>query len=200
MRKILIATKNPGKLKEFTGFLKDFDVVSLKNVGIEDDVDEDGQTFEENSQKKAKFYAEASGLPSLTDDGGLEIDALNGEPGVRSRRWLGYEASDIELKEHLRKVIQGLPEDKRTARFVTVLSFALPDGRIWSQRGEVSGVLSTENMSSDYEGYPYRSFFYVPEIDKFYQDDSKLTQDEIEKINHRFKALEKLLPTIKKYI
>lgn len=157
MKKLLIATKNPGKLKELSAFLKGFDVVSLNDIGISEDVVEDGKTFEENSQKKALFYAKLSGLPSLSDDGGLEIDALNGEPGIKSRRWLGYEATDEELKDHVRKVILTLPKDKRSARFTTVVSFALPDKRVWSERGEVKGILSVETKGKDMKGYPFRS-------------------------------------------
>lgn len=199
MKKLLIATKNPGKVKEFSGFLRDFNVVSLKDVGIEDDVQEDGKTFEENSQKKARFYADLSGLPSLSDDGGLVIDALNGEPGVKSRRWLGYEASDEELRKHLEKVISELPTNKRSARLATVVSFALPTGEVWSERAEVVGVLKMQDDMTHMAGYPYRSYFYLPEIKKFYRD-VDLNKDETEKYYHRYIALKKLLPVIKAHL
>src|SRR4051794_19206444 len=101
MKKLLIATHNPGKLNEFRMFLEGvpFEIISLSDVGITEDVEEDGTTYEENSQKKALFYAQKSGLPALSDDGGLEIVALNNQPGIHSRRWLGYPATDEELIE-----------------------------------------------------------------------------------------------------
>lgn len=199
MKKLLLATKNPGKIKEFSRLLKDFSVLSLRDLNIENDVDEDGKTFIENSQKKARFYAELSGLPSLSDDGGLEIDALNGEPGVRSRRWLGYEATDEELGVHLEKVIKTLPEDRRAARFVTVVSFALPTGEVWSERGEVVGFLKKDPNIKLIPGYPFRSYFYLPEINKFYKDED-LDSLEIDKYNHRYKALKKLKPLLEKHL
>lgn len=199
MQKLLIATKNPGKIHELSLFLKDLPVVSLRDIGIDDDVDEDGNTFEENSQKKALFYATRSGLPSLSDDGGLEIDALNGQPGVKSRRWLGYEAGDEELKNHLRSVIDSLPEDNRTARFTTVVSFALPNGNVWSHRGEVTGMLLDNGRTKDIEGYPFRSYFFLPQINKYYYE-TELTPDERKRFNHRHIALSKLLPIIRQHI
>lgn len=199
MKKLLLATKNPGKIKEFSRLLKGFSILSLQDLNIENDVDEDGKTFTENSQKKAKFYANLSGMPSLSDDGGLEIDALNGQPGVRSRRWLGYEATDKELGAHLEKVIKTLPEENRTARFVTVVSFALPTGQVWSERGELVGILKKDPNIELIPGYPFRSYFYLPEIKKFYTDED-LDSLEIDKYNHRYKALKKLKPLLRKHL
>ena len=198
MKKLLLATRNPGKQLELSAFLVSFKVASLADVGIDDEVEEDGKTFEDNSQKKALFYARLSGLPTISDDGGLEIDALNGEPGVRSRRWLGYEGTDQELREHLRKVVASLPYDRRSARFVTVVSLALPDGQIWSERGEIAGVLKEPESRDHMEGYPFRSFFYLPEIKKFYHE-SELNPSEMKVYNHRYKAIRKLFPLIKKH-
>lgn len=199
MQKILIATKNQGKIKELRQFLSDLpvDLVSLSDVGITDDVEEDGKTYEENSQKKALFYSKKSGLPSVADDGGLEITALNGEPGVRSRRWLGYEATDSELIDHLKKVTKSLPEDKREAYFKTVVSFALPVGNVLSVAGEIKGVLSEEPEANLSEGYPYRSFFYLPDLKKFYHE-SDLSPEEMKQYNHRYIAIQKLKPILKK--
>src|SRR5690348_17098200 len=116
MQKLLIATTNKGKVLELGEFLKDLrslQLVSLKDVGIDADVAEDGTTYDENSRKKALFYSQLSGLPSVADDGGLEIDALGGEPGIKSRRWLGYKGTDEELLAHLQKVGNELPEKNR---------------------------------------------------------------------------------------
>jgi XTP/dITP diphosphohydrolase len=197
MQKLLIATKNKGKIRELGEFLSDLPVelVSLADVGITDDVEEDGETYQENSQKKALFYAKKSGLPAVADDGGLEISALNGAPGVHSRRWLGHEATDEELIEHLKKVAKELPEENRVAHFRTVVSFAMPDGRVFSIPGEVGGIISREPEMSLVRGYPYRSFFYLPEIKKFYHE-SDLNPKEMRQYNHRFIALDGLKPII----
>ncbi|MBI4097207.1 MAG: non-canonical purine NTP pyrophosphatase [Candidatus Levybacteria bacterium] len=193
MQKLLIATKNKGKLQEFSDFLSDLPIrlVSLTDVGISDDVEEDGKTYEENSQKKALFYAKKSGLPAIADDGGIEIAALNGAPGVRSRRWIGYEASDEELTAHMKKVAVELPESNRDAKFVTVVSFALPDGTAWSAKGEVAGIIAKKPLTKLLRGYPYRSFFYLPDIQKYYHEES-LTKEEMKRFNHRLKAVRQL--------
>jgi XTP/dITP diphosphohydrolase len=199
MQKLLIATKNKGKIQELREFLSDLpvDLVSLSDFGITDDVEEDGKTYEENSQKKALFYAKLAHLPAVADDGGLEISALNGEPGVRSRRWLGYEATDEELIDHLKKVSKQLPNDNREAYFKTVVSFALPNGKISSVYGEVKGELSEEPEMSLLQGYPYRSFFYLPNIRKFYHE-SDLSPEEMKLYNHRYIAIQKLKPILEK--
>ncbi len=201
MQKILIATTNKGKIHELSEFLKDIPIqlVSLKDVGIDADVEEDGQTYKANSQKKALFYAKLSGLPAVSDDGGLEIAYLHGEPGVRSRRWLGYEATDEVLIEHLKKVVYKIPKDKRQAVFTTVISFALPSGEVWSAKGSISGILSEKPEPRLLEGYPYRSFFFLPKLQKFYHE-SELTPKEMKEYNHRYKAIEKLKPILKKVL
>lgn len=199
MKRLLIATHNPGKLKEFQVFLADvpFTCVSLADVGITEDVDEDGTTYEENSQKKALFFAQKSGLPALADDGGLEISALNGAPGIHSRRWLGHRGTDEELLEHLQKVSKGLPDDNRTAHFKTVVTLALPEGTMWSVQGEVAGIIAKKPLEKQAKGYPYRSFFFLPELHKYYFE-SEMTSDEQKKYNHRLKAVTELKQILKK--
>jgi len=199
MKKILIASKNPGKVKEFQIFLKDLPlkIVSLSDLGISGDVEEDSSTYIENSQKKALFYANKSKLPAIADDGGLEIAALNYEPGVLSRRWLGHEATDEELIEHMKKVSGELPDNNRRAWFRTVVSFALPNGRVISQEGSVEGIISKKSEHNPLEGYPFRSFFYLPKIKKYYHE-MDLTPQEEKEYNHRYIAVDKLIPIIKK--
>ena len=144
MKKLLVATHNKGKIKELQDFLSELPVqlLSLSDLHITDDVEEDGKTYEENSQKKAVYYAKRSGIPAIADDGGLEIPALDGAPGIKSRRWLGYAASDEELIEHMKKVSQELPDDNRAAYFKTVVSLALPAGKTWSTSGEIRGIIA----------------------------------------------------------
>lgn len=201
MQQLLIATTNKGKIVEIGEFLKDLPVnlISLKDVGITQDVEETGKTYEENSQKKALFYAKISGLPSVSDDGGLEISAFNGAPGIKSRRWLGYEAEDEELIKYMKKVAKELPENNRGAKFVTVVSFALPSGKVWSGRGEVTGIIAREPHLKFLKGYPYRSFFYLPEIKKFYHE-NELSKEDMKRYYHRYKAIEKLKSVIKTQI
>ena len=163
--KLLVATKNVGKIGEFKEFLKDlpFEIVSLQDLNIAKDIEEDGKTYRNNSQKKALFFAKISGLPTVADDGGIEIAALNGEPGIRSRRWLGHEATDEELVNHMLKISKELPEDNRRAMFRAVVSFALPNGKVWSVEGKVEGIISKEPLLKILNGYPYRSFFFLPD-------------------------------------
>ncbi len=201
MKKLLIATTNKGKLQEIKSFLKDLpiEILSLSDVDISDDVKETGKTYKENSQKKALFYAKKAGLPAVADDGGLEIDALDGAPGVRSRRWLGQEESDEVLLSHLAKVAKNLPDNNRKASFKTVVSLALPSGKVWSVKGEVEGIIAKEPHTKILKGYPYRSFFYLPKLKKYYHE-SELSNEEQKMYNHRYKAIQKLKPIIKKVL
>ncbi len=199
MQKLLVATTNKGKVLEISEFLNDLPVqlLSLKDVGISDDVEETGKTYEENSRLKAIYYSKKSGLPAVADDGGLEIDALGGQPGIKSRRWLGYKGTDEELLAHLQKVSNQLAENNRGAKFVAVLTFALPTGKYWSERGEVVGEIAKNPHPKLLHGYPYRSFFYLPKIKKYYHE-SELTKVETKAYNHRWKAINKLKPIIER--
>ena len=202
MKTLLIATKNQGKLKEISQFLSDLQVkvlLSLSDIGIEDEFEEKGKTYKENSQNKAIFYAAKSGLSTIADDGGIEIDALGGAPGIKSRRWLGWQASDEELVEHMKKIAKELPKNNRKAYFRTIVSLALPNGKVWSSFGEVEGEISEKPHLKLIKGYPYRSFFYLPKIKKFYHE-SDLSDKEQKLYNHRYKAIQKLIPIIKKVL
>ncbi|MDO8639644.1 MAG: non-canonical purine NTP pyrophosphatase [bacterium] len=201
MKKLLIATGNKGKLKEFKSFLSELplEIFSLKDLKIKTDFEETGKTYLENSKNKALFYAKISGLPAISDDGGIEIDALGGEPGLKTRRWLGHESTDEELIRHMIKVSKELPENNRKAFFKAVVSFALPSGEIWSSSGEIEGIISKKPYLKLLKGYPYRSFFYLPEIQKYYHE-NELTREEEKIYNHRYKAVQKLIPIIKKVL
>lgn len=199
MKKLLIATHNPGKLHELSILLSDLPVklVSLTDVGIHEDIEEDGKTYEENSQKKALFYAKKSGLPAISDDGGIEISALNNEPGIHSKRWLGEGTTEDDLIAHMQKVADELPDNNRKAAFKVVESFALPDGRVWSVMGSVEGIIAKKPSLNLVKGFPYRSFFFLPELQKYYFE-TELTAEEQRHYNHRFKAINKLKPLLKK--
>jgi len=199
MQKLLIATHNPAKLNELKELLSDLplELVSLADVGIQEEVEEEGTTYKENSETKAISYAKQSGLPALSDDGGLEIVALNNEPGVYSKVWLGKDSTEEQLINHMIKVVKDLPDDNRKAFFKVVLSFALPSGKIWSEMGEIEGIIAKEPSIKIKKGYPYRHFFFLPLLNKYYFE-SELTPEEQKKYNHRVIAIEKLKPLLKK--
>lgn len=220
MKKILIATKNLGKLEEIKNFLSDLsachsefsseskemlksvqhdsiEIVSLSDLGIKNEVLEDGKTYKENSQKKALFFAKLSDLPTIADDGGIEISALGGKPGIQSHRWFGEGASDEEMVEKMIKIANELPQNNRRAFFKVVISFAMPNGKVWSAEGEIEGEISQKPYLKLLKGYPYRSFFYLPKIKKFYHED-ELSEEEQKLYNHRYKALKKLIPIIER--
>ncbi|MBI2036508.1 hypothetical protein HYT17_02670 [Candidatus Microgenomates bacterium] len=203
MQTLLIATRNSGKLLEITNFLSDLPIktVSLADLDVTQDVEETGKTYRENSVKKAKFYAKLSGLPTIADDGGIEIDGLNGAPGVRSRRFFGKngkEATDEEIMAAMKKLVSKLSLNKQDATFKVVITLALPKGETFSVKGEVKGVLKDPHVRL-LSGYPYRSFFYLPKIKKYYHED-QLSPEEQRLYNHRYKAIKKLKPTIKKVL
>ena len=197
MQKLLIATTNKGKLKELSEFLSDLpaQLLSLKDVGITDDVEEAGKTYEENSQLKALFYAKKSGLPAIADDGGLEISAFDGAPGLKSRRWLGEDSTEEDIISHMIKVAKELPDNNRKAFFKTVISLAFPNGKVWSVAGEIEGIIAKEPYLKLLKGYPYRLFFYLPKLKKYYHE-NELSDEEQKLYNHRYKAIEKIKPIL----
>lgn len=203
MKKLLIATTNPGKLEEIISILAVLPVklVSLKEVNIKAKPKENGKTFEENAIIKAKFYAKKTGLPSLGDDGGLEIDALNGEPGVKSHRWIhgNRDGEDEELIKYTIKKLKGVPLSERGAQLRAVLALVLPNGEVHTGEGVTRGVIPLQPSGSRVKGFPYRSLLYLPKIHKFYNT-TDLTPEESDYYNHRKKALEELKPIIKKEI
>lgn len=180
--KILIATKNPGKAREIKTFLgEDFELVLLADFPDSPDIEETGETFEQNALLKARTYFEWSGIPSIADDGGLEIDYLNGEPGVKSRRWPGYEATDEELIEMALQKLEGVPQENRTAHLRTVGLYY--DGKnTLSWTAAIEGYITDDYCGHCEKGYPFRSIFWIPQFNKLYQD---LTHEEHEQINHR---------------
>ncbi len=192
MKKLLIATTNPGKLEEITAILADIPIklVSLKELGLKEKPEENGKTFEENAIIKAKFYAEKSGLPTIADDGGLEIDALGGEPGVKSHRWIhgDREDEDEELITYTIKMLKGVPLTERGAQLRAVLALALPNGEVHTAEGITRGVIPLKPSDNRVDGFPYRSLLYLPKINKFYNT-TDLTPEESDYYNHRKMAL-----------
>jgi len=153
--RVLVATRSIHKLRELRELLADFplDLVSLDEMGIEDEVTETGRTFETNARLKATAYARLSGLPTLADDSGLEVDALGGGPGVRTRRYAGERASDRENNAKLLRALRGLPPEQRRARYVCVAASAAPGGGLISAEGLCEGTLLTRPRGSGGFGY-----------------------------------------------
>lgn len=191
--KLLIATKNPSKAREIKKFLGDsFESVTLTDLKDAPDVKETGETFEENAILKATKYFEWSGISSVADDAGLQIDFLNGEPGVKSRRWLGYEMKDQEMINTALDKLKGVPREKRTAHLRTVGAYF--DGKnILTETAAIDGYITEEQTVECEPGYPFRAIFWILRFNKLYQD---LTHEEHEQINHRRMVYGKLAKKI----
>lgn len=204
MKKILIASTNPGKIAEIkTGLqiLKDkgVDILILSDVIVgKDQPEETGKTFQENAMIKAKFYAQLTGLPVLADDGGLVIPYLNNEPGVRSKRWLGYDADDEELIQFTLYNLRGCTGTKRIAFLETCLCFYDPKtGKTIFEKEKIAGHISEEPTKKRVAGFPYRALLIVDKYNKFYDE---LTKEEHKQVNHRLIALKRLTKKIEDLI
>lgn len=194
MKKIVIGSKNPGKIAEWTKFLKDsFEVLDLSHFPEISEVEETGTTFSENAYLKARHYAKHTGEFVFAEDGGFEIDALGGAPGVKSRRILpgDKEATDEQVLEYVLEKLKGVPKEKRTARLKVVAVISDPKGNIiFEESGSIDGLVleSRDDLSAGrqgskiIEGYPYRNLLFIPELNKTY---AKASDEDHEKINHK---------------
>lgn len=192
--KIIIASKNEGKLKEFKRMLEcfDLDVVSMGEANISDDIEESGNTFEENSMIKAKTIFEKTGSFVIADDSGLEIDYLNGAPGVFSARFAGEGASDQQKRDKVLRLLDGVNEEKRAARFVCCITVILGQGKSFQAIGKCEGRISNNSIGD--KGFGYDPIFYIPEFKKTM---AQLEPDVKNKISHRGKALEDMMKKLK---
>lgn len=200
MRKIIFATGNAGKMKEIRMILSDLviqgeqaEIFSMKEAGLSADIVEDGQSFLENAVIKAKAVAAcAEGAIVLADDSGLEIDYLNKEPGIYSARYMGEDTPYHIKNAHLLGRLDGVPDEKRTARFVCAIACALPDGSILSTQAAIEGRIGYEEKGTN--GFGYDPIFMVPEYGK---STAELTEEEKNKISHRGKALRAMKEKLK---
>jgi XTP/dITP diphosphohydrolase len=185
MRSLLLATTNRHKLQEFRAIFADlpFHLLSLNDLKLDMDVEETGTTFAENARLKALAYAQASGMLTLADDSGLEIDALGGAPGVYSARFLGPDVSYEERFRSILEQLQGLPMEQRTARFRCVIVLAEPSGYYRSVAGVVEGVIA-DAPRGEY-GFGYDPIVLLPELGKTM---AELKPDEKNRISHRGRA------------
>ena len=194
MKRIIFATGNQGKMKEIREIMADLDVevVSMKEAGISADIEENGTTFEENAVIKAKAICEMTGEIVLADDSGLEIDYLNKEPGVYSARYMGEDTSYRIKNQNLIDRLKGVPDEKRTARFVCAIAAAFPDGSIKTVRAAMEGRIGYEEKGEN--GFGYDPIFYLPE---YGCTSAELSMEEKNKISHRGKALRAIKEELK---
>ena len=186
---LLIATTNPGKRAEIESILKRYSlrIISLNDLSSYPTVVEDGVTFEENALKKARTLAEFSGRVTLADDSGLEVDALGGAPGIHSARYSGEEANDMRNNQKLLRALAGVPEEKRTARFVCVLALCAPpalDGGEWLFRGECAGRIAFAPRGEN--GFGYDPLFFYPPLNRTF---AELDREAKSRVSHRGRAL-----------
>jgi XTP/dITP diphosphohydrolase len=196
-RKILVASTNPGKLKELREMLgEDIEWVGLADLPNIPEIEEDGKTFAENARKKALGYAKATGLWTLADDSGLVIDALGGLPGVKSARFSGDKDKNRGLLDHknmakVLELLKDVPKEKRSARFICCLCLASPEKVLIETQGILEGVIA--NRQAGENGFGYDPIFFVPKLNKTV---AQLTNEEKNAISHRGNAIRKLKPIL----
>ncbi|MFA9466146.1 MAG: XTP/dITP diphosphatase [Velocimicrobium sp.] len=189
MNKLIFATTNEGKMKEIRMILAelDYEIVSLNELNLDITIDENGTTFEENAIIKAKTIMQKTNELVIADDSGLEIDYLEKAPGVYSARYMGEHTSYEKKNQHILNLLKEVPKDKRTARFVSVIACAFPNGKICTTRGTMEGLIGYEVEGKN--GFGYDPIFVVPE---YGCTTAELSPQIKNTISHRGKALEKM--------
>jgi XTP/dITP diphosphohydrolase len=185
MVKLLLATNNQGKVREYRSLFQDlpYEVVTLAEQGITVEVEEAGNSLEENARLKATTLVAQSHMLTLADDSGLEVDALDGEPGPLSHRYAGEGASDADRVNYLLSRLKDVPWAERTARFHCVIALALPDGEVEYCHGECPGIITLEPCGE--QGFGYDPIFYLPQLGKTM---AELSLEEKNRISHRGQA------------
>ena len=200
--KMIFATGNEGKMREVRMIMEGtgIEVVSMKEAGIKVDIVEDGTTFEANALIKARAVAEAAGLPAMADDSGLEVDAMNKEPGVYSARFLGEDTSYVIKNQYIMDRLQGVPDEERTCRYACSIATAFPkgtsavneDAHVYTTFATLEGRVAYEAKGEN--GFGYDPIFFLPEYGK---TDAELPLTEKNKIGHRGKALRAMVEKLK---
>lgn len=194
--KLLIATTNPGKQREYRALLRDVpaDIVFPNEIGIHLAVEEDGATFRENAAKKALTFSRASGLTALADDSGLEVDALGGGPGVHSARWAGEDADDPRRRAFLLEKLHGVTAPRK-ARFVCVVAIASPDGEVLFAEGDCRGEITLAERGSN--GFGYDPLFQLAGRGETM---AELSPEEKNEISHRARAAQAAVPILRRLL
>lgn len=198
MKKMILATSNTNKLREIRAILGDLniEILSLADVGLEGiEIIEDGLTYEENSLKKARKIMSMTGMDTIADDSGLEVDALDGAPGIYSARFSGEEATDALNNILLLDKLKVIPENDRTARFISVVSVAFADGREMAVRGVVEGRIAFAPKGDN--GFGYDPLFYYPEDACTFAQLDPIIKN---RISHRSRALKALHDALKEVV
>lgn len=197
MKKIIFATTNEGKMDEIRAILKDVDVelVSLKDAGLNPDIEENGATFEENAIIKAKTVMELTGEMVLADDSGLEVDYMDKAPGVYSARFLGEDTPYSVKNQYIIDKLKSAKDEERSARFVCVIACAFPNGEVITRRGTVEGFIAEKICGS--HGFGYDPIFYIPE---FGCTTAEMSPEQKNQISHRGIALRAMKDAIIKYM
>lgn len=203
MKKMILASNNAHKIKEISNILEgiNIEIKSLKDEDINIDVEEDGKTFEENAKKKASEIVEylinrgEKNFIVLSDDSGLEVDYLNGEPGIYSARYAGEHGNDKENNKKLLKELKGVQKEKRNAKFICQIALIDEKNKYYSIRGEVEGVILDE--LSGIEGFGYDPLFYYEPFKKSF---GEMTEEEKNLVSHRSVALNKLKGILKEIL
>jgi XTP/dITP diphosphohydrolase len=197
MPTLLIATTNENKFREYAAIFGGLPIElrSLRDVGIDEDVEETGATFAENARLKAEFYVARSGLPTLADDSGLEVAALGGEPGVRSHRYAGPNATDAERNALLLEKLAGVPFHARLARFVCVIALARPGCETELVEGVLPGVIEFEPRGT--HGFGYDPLFYVLDEDATL---AELPPERKNQISHRARAAQAAREVLERWL
>jgi XTP/dITP diphosphohydrolase len=191
--KIILATQNQGKVRELQELLANegIEVLSLRDISDWEDVEENGETFADNAALKARAAVKKTGLIALADDSGLEVDGLEGAPGVFSARYAGEPKDDERNNDKLLDRLETIPDDQRTARFRCALVVATPAGREYLTEGTVEGQILKQRRGQD--GFGYDPIFYLPEYTRTM---AELTLTEKNKLSHRARAFRKALPIL----
>lgn len=196
MKKIIFATGNKDKIREIQMILADLDmqVITMKDAGIQIDIEENGTTYEENALIKARAVAKCTDCIVMADDSGLEIDYLNNEPGIYSARYMGEDTSYRIKNANLIERLGGVPDEKRTARFVCAIAAVFPDGQEVTKRGIIEGRIGYEEKGVN--GFGYDPIFFVP---RFGKTTAELTEEEKNEVSHRGNALRLMKEELIKY-
>ena len=194
--KIIYGTSNQAKIAQVKDYLDykniDVEILSLKDIGFNEEIDENGTTFEENAIIKAMQVAKTLGIPALADDSGLEIDYLNKEPGIYSARYMGHDTPYAIKNQKILDKLRDVPEEKRTARFVCAMALALPDGTTRTAQATMEGRIGYEIKGEN--GFGYDPIFYLPEFGK---SSAEISPEQKNRISHRGKALRMMKDKIK---
>ena len=195
-KRLLVATRSEHKLRELRELLKlrDAELITLDEAGVPGEPVEDGSTFEENAEIKARFGLEASGLPTLADDSGIEVDALGGGPGVRTRRYAGEDATDEDNNAKLLAELSGLPPDRRGARYVCALVLAMPGEPLLYARGECVGRIATAPRGSG--GFGYDPIFEPEGEPVGGRTFGQWSAEEKNRVSHRARAARAMSPLL----